>query len=497
MNKMKNIVKLLLIVLLIAAQSCSEDFLDQFPSTQQSPESITSVSDARVVMNGAYELLQENSYYACNMITSNDARADDMQAIDNGRIEDEYLYNYTPDIDFDNTIWGHPYRVVRHVNSILSFIDDIEAEGTEITEKESIKGQALFIRALAHFDLCRMFGNAYSHDNGASLGVPIVAEVLSPDAKLERNTVAEVYAQVLADLNAAIPLLPDNDSYSRINVWAAKTLLARVYLYMENNAMAYSTAVDIIDNGPFSLIDRADYVDSWSEEGTSESILSIMNSVADNTGLSGIGNLSDPKGYGQFVASQDLMDLIASDPADIRVELLYIDSKSDHANPATWGRVLKYPGLGNTKAVIKDFWENGVALPVAATISSVPVLRLSEVYLIAAEAAVKDGDVANAEKYLNAIVERANPAATVATDGVNLDRILTERRKELMAEGHRFFDLIRNERDIVRSMSVRVFDPNGTPLFIGWQDYRILFPIPIDEINANPNITQNPEWKNN
>ena len=87
--------------------------------------------------------------------------------------------------------------------------------------------------------------------------------------------------------------------------------------------------------------------------------------------------------------------------------------------------------------------------------------------------------------------------ATVATDGVNLDRILTERRKELLAEGYRFFDLIRNKRDIVRSMSVRVFDPNGTPLFIGWQDYRILFPIPIDEINANPDITQNPEWKNN
>ncbi len=261
--------------------------------------------------------------------------------------------------------------------------------------------------------------------------------------------------------------------------------------------MAYTTAVDIIKNAPFSLIDRADYVDSWSEEGTSESILSIINSVADNTGLTGIGNLSDPKGYGQFVASQDLMDLLAEDPDDIRKELLYIDSKSDHANDSTWGRVLKYPGLGNTKAVIKNFWENGVALPVAATISSVPVFRLSEVYLIAAEAAVKDGDVANAEIYLNLIVERANPAAKVATVDVTLDRILTERRKELCAEGHRFFDLIRNKRDIVRKPSVRIFDPNGTPLFIGWEHYQILFPIPIDEINANPDLTQNPGYKNN
>ena len=102
--------------------------------------------------------------------------------------------------------------------------------------------------------------------------------------------------------------------------------------------------------------------------------------------------------------------------------------------------------------------------------------------------------MANAGKYLNAIVERANPAATVATVDVNLDRILTERRKELMAEGHRFFDLIRNKRDIVRSMSVRVFDPNGTPLFIGWEDHRVLFPLPIYETNANPGITQNPGY---
>ncbi len=494
MNKINNIVKLLLIVMLIATQSCRKDFLDQVPSTQQSPESITSVADAGIVMNGAYELLQDNDYYNCNMITSNDARADDMQTIDWGRIEDEYLYLYTADMDFDNSIWGHPYKVVRHVNNILSFIDDIEAEGAELTERERIKGQALAIRALAHFDLCRMFGKAYSHDNGASLGVPIVTEVLKPDTKLKRNTVAEVYAQVIADLSAAIPLLPDNNDYKRINVWAAKTLLARVYLYMENNALAYTTAVDIINNGPYNLIDRANYVDSWSEEGTSESIFSIINSSSDNGGGNSIGNLSDPSGYGQFVASQDFMDLMATDAADIRGELLYIDSRSDHANPATWGRVLKYPGIGNTKAVIEDFWVNGIALPVAAFVTSVPVLRLSEVYLIAAEAAVKEGNTSNAELYLNAIAERANPGATVATVDVNLNRILTERRKELVAEGHRFFDLIRNKRDIVRSLSIRIFDPNGTPLFIGREDHRVVFPIPIYEINANPDITQNPGW---
>ncbi len=494
MNKINNIAKLLLIVLLIATQSCRKDFLDQEPSTQQSPESIKTVADAAIVLNGAYELLQDNDYYNCNMITSNDARADDMQTIGWGRIEDEYLYLYTADMDFDNSIWGHPFKVIRHVNNILSFIDGIEASGPETTEKEYIKGQALAIRALAHFDLCRMFGKAYSHDNGISLGVPIVTEVLIPDAKLKRNTVAEVYAQVLTDLNAAIQLLPDNNNYKKINIWAAKALLARVYLYMEDDAKAYATAVDIINNGPFYLIDRANYVDSWSEEGTSESIFSIINNISDNGGGEGIGNLSDPEGYGQFVATQDLMDLLSADPDDIRKEMLYIDSESNHTDPTTWGRVMKYPGLGNTKAVIEDWWVNEISLPVAAYVTSVPVFRLSEVYLIAAEAAVKEGDVANAEFYLNEIVERANPGATVATVDINLNRILTERRKELVAEGHRFFDLIRNEKDIVRSPSVRIFDTNGTPMYIGWEDYRVIFPIPIYEINANPDITQNPGW---
>lgn len=494
MFKTQNIIKLFMIVLLITAQSCGDDFLEQYPSTQLSPGSITTIADAQIVMNGAYNLMQSNSYYNCNMITSNDARSDDMQTVDWGRIEDEYLYLYTTDMDFDASIWSQPFKIIRHVNTILSFIDELEISDNELEQKDRIKGECYTIRALAHFDLCRMFGKAYSHDNGASLGIPIVTEVLDPDAQLDRNTVAEVYAQVIEDLTTAIPLLSDNDDYKSINVWAAKTLLARVYLYMENNELAYSTAVDVITNGPFSLVDGADYVDSWSEEGTSESIFSIINNIADNGGGESIGNLSDPKGYGQFVASQDLMDLMATDPLDVRFKMLYIDQKSNPADPTTWGRVLKYPGLGNTMSVLLDFWDNGIALPVPASVTSVPVFRLSELYLIAAEAAVKIPNIPNAETYLNAIVERANPAATVATIDVTLDRVLTERRKELCAEGHRFFDLIRNKKDIVRSVSTRVFDLNGTPMFIAWDDYRVVFPIPRGELNANPNITQNPVW---
>ena len=91
---------------------------------------------------------------------------------------------------------------------------------------------------------------------------------------------------------------------------------------------AYTTAVDVINNSPYSLMTRNEYVDSWSMDYSSESIFSCINSAADNAGGESINNLSDPEGYGQFMASQDLIDLVNSDPDDIRNEMLYIDQLS-------------------------------------------------------------------------------------------------------------------------------------------------------------------------
>ena len=495
--KINNIIKVLMIVLLFTFQSCSKDFLERVPSTQQLPESIQTTSDAKVILNGAYELLQSNYYYNSTLITRNDVRGDDMQVAEYGRIDDEYLYEYDTD-EFATGVWSQPFKVLRQVNNIIAFIDNIEAiTEDDIALRNEIKGQAYAIRALAHFDLCKMFGLPYSHNGGSSLGIPIVTQVLDLDAKMTRNTVKEVYSQIISDLNIAIPLLSEkNESVATINAWAAKTLLARTYLYMEDNDNAYTTAVDIIDNSPYSLMTRTQYIDSWSDEFSDESIFSIVNSQIDNEGNDCVANLSDPEGYGQFIATQDFIDLMASDPNDIRSEILYIDDTSDEDEPSTWGRVLKYPGKGNIKSVIVANEESGKALKSAAYTSNVPVFRLSEVYLIASEAAIKktSPDITNANLYLNTIVERANPTATVTELDTDLDRILLERRKEFVAEGHRFFDLIRNKKNIVRMNSDRVFDTD-TPLNIAFDDYRVVFPIPRDELNINP-ITQNPGYIN-
>jgi hypothetical protein len=418
-------------------------------------------------------------------------RSDDYQVPDFGRLEDEYRY----DFDAQNSrsdIWRRPYEIIRQVTSILGMLENIETETSNDEEtKQDFIGQCLAIRALAHFSLCNSYGLPYSHNAGNNLGVPIVTTLLATDAKTPRSSVAEVYTQIISDLTAAIPKLKGEKNVGKINVWGAKTLLARVYLYKEDNDNAYATAVDVINNSPYSLMTRNAYVDSWSMDYSSESIFSCINSAADDAGGTSINNLSDPEGYGQFMASQDLIDLINSDPDDIRNEMLYIDQLSTVGDPTTYGRILKFPGKGNTKAVLVDHFEGSGAPVESSETSNVGIFRLSELYLIAAEAAVKGGG-SNADLYLNAIVERANPAATVAVADVTLDRVLTERRKELMGEGHRFFDLIRNKQNIVRSESVRA-SGISTRMNIPYDDYQVVFAIPLAELNINP-IQQNPGY---
>lgn len=493
---MKNntyILKLFMIGLLILVQSCSKDFLVEYPTDKQAPGDIQKLVDVAVVVNGAYNLMQSNNFLNSNFITRNDMRSDDYQVPDFGRLEDEYRY----DFDEQNSvsgIWSQPYAIIRQVNSILEMLNNIEPESSsDAADKDDMIGQCLAIRALCHFSLCNSYGLPYSHNQGNSLGIPIVTTVLLPDAKVQRNTVAEVYEQIITDLTTAIPLLSTSKKGGKINSWAAKTLLARVYLYKEDNANAYATAVDVINNGPYTLMSRSQYVDSWANDFSSESIFSCINNAADNGGGESITNLSDPEGYGQFVASQDLIDLVNSDPNDIRNEILYIDQLSTKGDRSTYGRILKYPGKGNTKAVIVAHFEGNGSVA-SSTSSNIAIFRLSELYLIAAEAAVKGGG-SDADLYLNAIVERANPAATVSAAEVTLDRILTERRKELMGEGHRFFDLIRNKRDIVRTLSPRATQA-GVPsarMHIPYDDYQVVFAIPLSELNINP-ITQNPGY---
>ena len=157
------------------------------------------------------------------------------------------------------------------------------------------------------------------------------------------------------------------------------------------------------------------------------------------------------------------------DPDDVRLGLLIEDKNG------TKRTINKYPGRG------------------AVTINNVRVIRLSDIYLIGAEAALKktSPDQTLANDYLHAIKDRAHPG--VERIAATLDLVAKERRKELVLEGHRLYDILRQGLEIKRQGTGHFLNGNDL-ITVNWNDYRTIMPIPQAEIDANPNIKQNPGY---
>lgn len=476
--------------------SC-EDWLDTEPASGvNADDAITNYIDLQNARTGMYDGLQGNSskatYYGARMIYYGDVRGDDMQAQKAGN-RTSALYEMNYNADNAPNMWNVPYEVLRRSNRVIEAIDENKVSDGTQADINSIYAEALVVRALVHFDLARIYGQTYTADNGASLGVPIMTKPLAATELPTRNTVKEVYDQVVLDLNAAIQsnALPTTKTPGYINAWTAKSLLSRVYLYMGNNSSALSLAEDVINNSPYALWTYEEYGDAWSKEAgvhSNEMILEIINASADDwTDREGLAYLYNEAGYADAIATEAFVDLIMTDPDDARINALL--PASSNALVAVYGDdpvfINKYPAdrTGEMR------------------LNNVPLIRLSEVYLIAAEAAVKSENPGKASEYLNAIVQRANPEAD-EVGNVTLERVLSERRKELIGEGHRFFDALRNNLTITRytdeavDMGYHYSLAQANSRSFDRTYYRTILPIPINEVNANPEIAkqQNPGY---
>lgn len=242
MKKIYNILALAAVT--TGLSSCVNNWLDQTPSNGTPTSSaITNYNDARTAMYGMYDGLQGNStytqYYAARMFYYGDVRGDDMQARTQGmRTSSCYEMRYTAD-DAPN-MWNIQYNVIRRANRLIEAVDNKTITDAENFQAElaNIYNQAKVIRALVHFDLVKVYGMPYTYDEGASLGVPFVDKPLDRDAQPGRDKVADVYAKVVADLNNAIDSealtvsKKAGEKQGYIDLWAAKALLCRVYLYM-------------------------------------------------------------------------------------------------------------------------------------------------------------------------------------------------------------------------------------------------------------------------
>lgn len=229
---MKKIYKsITLVAAILSLSSCGNDWLDRKPADGiPSEDAITNYNDALTARTGMYDGIQGNSnatsYYGARMFYYGDVRADDMQARTQGmRSSSCYEMLYT--VDDAPNMWNIPYNVIRRANRLIEAIN--EKKVTDATEAQigKIYSEALVVRALVHFDLVRIYGMPYTADNGASLGVPVIVKPLERNDLPSRNTVAEVYTQVITDLTDAINsgYLAKDQTPGYINEWQQKPCL--------------------------------------------------------------------------------------------------------------------------------------------------------------------------------------------------------------------------------------------------------------------------------
>lgn len=485
--------------------ACGNDWLDLEPSTAIPTEDANkTLSEIEFSLNGIYHDMANSDAYSGRLMYYGDVTGDDMQAVSSTcRTGNYYSINWTANTG-PTSHWRNLFSIIQSCNLILGKIDNIEVLDEDANEKiyrDDLKGQALAIRGLALFDLTKLYGYTYLRNNGTSLGVPIITEVSNEinSAKPSRSTVAQCYESFIKDLKDGATLLYNKYSWSKKNLnsqqrtinrkgkmskWAALTILSRAYLYMGENTKALEAAEEAIEGAEkdgYKLWSNAEYATAWSLDASAqapgEQLFEIVNLTTDSPGNESMGYLNSADGYEDMCITASFYQHMMKTPNDVRIKLFSADGDEIiYLN--------KYqPQEGES---IED--------------ANIPMVRLSESYLNAAEAAVKINNTVKTEQYYKAIALRANPEAVIPSS-ITLDDVLEERRKELVGEGQRMFDLLRNNKKVIR---IDITDDHMSDVehFAETMEfdrnyYRSVLPVPQREINSNPNIEQTPEYLNN
>ncbi|MDR0295551.1 MAG: RagB/SusD family nutrient uptake outer membrane protein [Prevotellaceae bacterium] len=434
-------------------------------------DAMANLANANASLVGAYAGLRSYLYYGRNFVVWGDAPTNNVlvSPSNSNRFLGQAQWSITPSNADLVDLWNTCYSRLLRVNNIIVNVDDVP-DATD-ANKDQIKGEALALRALIHFDLVRIFAQTYV-GNATSLGIPYVTTVPLPSYQPERDTVNTVYTNIITDLDNAITLLADaaiNRGPYHFTLAGVKALKARVVLTMGNYALAKTLAEEVIATPRFSLLTNSGYAASWSAETTTESIFTLAHSSNDYAATNALGYIYLQPGYGDLRVPPAFKALF--DAGDVR-QCFFI---AGTGTQTTYTFVRKYPAR-----------EGIIGL------DNYNMIRLSEMYLIAAEAACKIAtpDETAAQLYLDAIRQRALPSAPAATEtGQDLiDAILLEKRKELCYEGHYYFDQKRLQLPIVSAVNAA-----GVPYkTIPYPSLLLANPIPQREMDANPNMVQNP-----
>ena len=386
-------------------------------------------------------------------------------------------------------IWSSSYSGIEKANWVIAKVPDASMDETR---KKQIIGEAYFLRAFYHWLLAKNFGD---------VPIKITPSYTEEEAIIAKSPKAEVYKQIYADLDqalaAGLPSYPANEK-SRPSNEVLSALYAKAALYNEDWAKALEKAKVVIASGKYSLMPDVLDVYKYDKEDAArnENMWAYeVDPIAPGSSHQLVG-LCGPPGsaapayartsYGSMFAYQSFFN--SFDPADKRRQLLdttYVN-KSGATVPQRSITTITTEGV-----LIKKYMD-----PVSTIgfIPNVPILRLPDVYLIAAEAEARlNGASAAAYGYINTVRKRAGlpDLKTGLTKDAFVDAVIQERAWEFFAEGDRWYDLTRTGKFLT------VIPKAVNPVYPARnvQPKNKYFPIPLDEMNANPKLEQNPDWK--
>jgi len=475
--------------LLLSVISCKKQ-LTQTPSNALSvSQAFVNPSDFTYAILGAYGEFRgigttslSSVYYGGadggSMAITPDVLADNLILTQQGRRSEVAFYNYKYTGNNTWTMWGDAYTVILSANEVLANLGKLSSG----TFKSNIRAEALAIRALAHFDLLRLYAKSYTSASSTDLGVPYVTSIdntLLPS----RTPVKQAYDLVVLDLKGADSSIAMDNGKGRFNKASVEGLLSRVYLYRGEWQNAVNSATASLSNvlPANTLADTTQFKNIWTDATEADVLFKIPIPDADNITI-GVGYEQSNNGSVRSEYNIDYGFYLLYANNDVR-KSAYIDTTT--FSGAKYNYIKKYFGRGSGNANTNDY----------------KVLRVGEVLLNRAEANYNLGNLTAALADLNTLRANRyigfNPAIGNETGIALYNAILLQRRLELAFEGARFFDLKRLNLPIMRSNYGDLADGSGVPAVVqmvpaGSPLFQL--PIPQAEINVNKNIVQNPGY---
>jgi hypothetical protein len=392
------------------------------PNDLDASTAIKDGASAEAALLGLYSSMQRDAYYGGSfpLLTEplcNNASTGGFQVISLTQLGDKEV---TPSNLIVEETWIAIYRTIANCNFLLEALTDIA--DLDQDRAKSIEGQTRALRALAHFDLLRTFGEHW--DTNSKFGIPIISRVQTIQDQPVRATVADNYTFIIDELKAAATLVDSNDaSVQYMNIHAINALLARAYLYKKDNGAAAESATKVINSQIYTLLDKESYSSLFFDRRSSESIFELSFDNQNRSAFNGLTYSRDEALRTEifYLAAADLGAFFQTRPDDIRATLLNFSPDNNDATIQPDGRTQKYRGEDR-----KD--------------SPAYIVRLAEMYLIRAEV---NGLAAGLEDLNLLRVKRGLPEVVITDANLFNEAILAERRAEFNFEGLYLNDLAR------------------------------------------------------